>query len=226
MKNPNHIAIIMDGNGRWGKKKFNNRSSGHKKGIENIKAILDYILLKKIKHLTLYAFSRDNLLNRRKNEINNIFYLLEKYLKKNKEFFEKNKIKLNFIGEKSGLPNNIKTLIKNANKVFNLKGKKLTLNIAFNYSSKLEILNSVKKIIFNKKKISEKNISLNLYTAKSKNPDLIIRTGGYKRLSNFLLWQSAYSELFFVDKLWPDFKKRDLNEIIKKYKKIKRNFGA
>jgi len=226
MKNPNHIAIIMDGNGRWGKKKFNNRSSGHKKGIENIKTVLDYILLKKIKHLTLYAFSRDNLLNRRKNEINNIFHLLEKYLKKNKEFFEKNKIKLNFIGEKSGLPKNIKNLIKNANRVFDINRKKLTLNIAFNYSSKLEILNSIKKIIFNKKKISEKNISLNLYTAKSKNPDLIIRTGGYKRLSNFLLWQSAYSELFFVDKLWPDFKKRDLNEIIKKYKKIKRNFGA
>jgi len=226
MKNPNHIAIIMDGNGRWGKKKFNNRSSGHKKGIENIKTVLDYILLKKIKHLTLYAFSRDNLLNRRKNEINNIFHLLEKYLKKNKEFFEKNKIKLNFIGEKSGLPKNIKNLIKNANRVFDINRKKLTLNIAFNYSSKLEILNSIKKIIFNKKKISEKNISSNLYTAKSKNPDLIIRTGGYKRLSNFLLWQSAYSELFFVDKLWPDFKKKDLNEIIKKYKKIKRNFGA
>ena len=226
MKNPNHIAIIMDGNGRWGKKKFNNRLAGHRKGIENIKSITEFVLLKKINHLTLYAFSRDNFLNRRKNEINNIFYLLEKYLKKNKEFFEKNKIRLNFIGEKKGLPKNIKNLINKSNISLNLKRKKLTLNIAFNYSSKLEILNSIKKIIQKKKKLTEKNISLNLYTVKSKNPDLVVRTGGYKRLSDFLLWQSAYSEFFFIDKLWPDFTKRDLNEIIEKFKKTKRNFGA
>ena len=226
MTNPNHIAIIMDGNGRWGKKKFNNRLAGHRKGIENIKSILEFVLLKKINHLTLYAFSRDNFLKRGKNEINNIFLLLEKYLKKDKEFFEKNKIRLNFIGEKTGLPKNIKTLINKSNISFNLKRKKLTLNIAFNYSSKIEILNSIKKIIQKKKKITEKNVSLNLYTANSKNPDLVVRTGGYKRLSNFLLWQSAYSEFFFMDKLWPDFKKKDLNEIIKKFKKTKRNFGA
>ena len=226
MKNPNHIAIIMDGNGRWGEKKFNNRLAGHRKGIENIKSIIEFVLLKKINHLTLYAFSRDNFLNRRKNEINNIFFLLEKYLKKNKDFFEKKKIRLNFIGEKTGLPKNIKNLINKSNISFNLKRKKLTLNIAFNYSSKLEILNSIKKIIQKKKKLTEKNISLNLYTANSKNPDLVVRTGGYKRLSDFLLWQSAYSEFFFLDKLWPDFKKRDLNEIIQKFKKTKRNFGA
>ena len=217
MNLPNHIAIIMDGNGRWGKKKFNNRLIGHEKGIKNIKNIVEFCLKKKIPHLTIYALSKDNLKKRNKNEINNIFKLLKNYLQKNIYYFKKYKIKLNFIGEIQLLPNNLKKMLISSSEELNKFKSKLILNVAINYCSKAEILNTIKMLIKNKKKF--------LFTANSGHPEIIIRTGGYKRLSNFLLWQAAYSELFFVKKLWPDFKVIDLQNILKQFFKIKRNFG-
>ncbi len=225
MNLPRHIAIIMDGNGRWGKKKFNNRLLGHKKGIKNIKNILEFCIKKKIPNLTIYALSRDNLKKRNKREIRNIFDLLKKYLGKNISYFKKYKIKINFIGEIKQLPISLrKVLILSSNELCFSKSK-LTLNVAINYSSKIEILNVIKMLIKNKKKINKKNVEKFLYTSPSGHPEIIIRTGGYKRLSDFLLWQAAYSELFFEKKLWPDFKVIDLKNIIKKFIQIKRNFG-
>lgn len=225
MKVPNHIAIIMDGNGRWGKKKFNNRLLGHAEGIKNIKYFIDFFVRYKIKNCTLYAFSRDNFLKRSEKEKKNIYNLLEKYIHEKKKYFHKNKVQINFFGELKGLPLKIKKIIKDTNKN-KLKIKNLNLNIAFNYSSKLEIINSLQKIISSKVKLNERNISKNLYISESKDPDLIIRTGGYRRLSDFLLWQSSYSEIFFVKKLWPDFKILDLKLIIKKFNYTKKNYGS
>jgi len=226
MNNPNHIAIIMDGNGRWGLKNFNNRLTGHEHGVKNIKKIIKFFLVNKIRNLTLYAFSKDNLLKRKKKEIDNIFYLLEKYLTDNNAYFKSNKINLNFIGEKNGLPIKVKKIINHSNKNLTFLKKKLTLNIAFNYSSKIEIINSFKKTKSENKKINIKNISRNLYTYLSKDPEILIRTGGHKRMSDFLLWQSSYSEIFFVKTLWPDFKVSYLKKIIRNFKKVKRNYGA
>ena len=226
MKNPNHIAIIMDGNGRWGIKKFKSRSLGHKEGVKKIGQIINYCLKDKIKNLTLYVLSRDNFLKRSPKELKNIFFLIETYLPKNEDFFLKNKINLNFIGESNGLPRNIKKLIKITNKKFSFKSSNLTLNIALNYSSKLEIINTIKKINLKRNKITKKNIEKYLYTFSSGNPDLIIRTGGYNRLSDFLLWQSAYSEIYFVNDLWPEFKINNLKRIIEKFNKTQKNYGS
>ncbi len=225
MNLPNHIAIIMDGNGRWGKKKFNNRLIGHERGIKNIKNIVEFCIKKKIPHLTIYALSKDNLKKRDKNEIKNIFILLQNYLRKNIDYFKKYKIKINFIGELKQLPISLRKILISSSKELNKFKSKLTLNVAINYSSKIEILNTVKMLIKNKKKINISNFEKNLFTASSSNPEIIIRTGGYKRLSDFLLWQAAYSELFFNNKLWPDFKVTDLQNILEKFNKIKRNFG-
>ena len=223
---PKHIAIIMDGNGRWGLKRKKNRLYGHQKGIENIEPIIKFCLEKKIKHLSLYALSFENNLKRSNKELKNIFKLINYYLDKNIKLFNKKKIELNFIGEIKLLPLNVQKIIKKYNNNYKKNDKKITLNIALNYSSKKEIINSIKKINKNKRKINENNIKKYLYTNKSSDPDVIIRTGGYKRLSNFMLWQSSYSELFFLDKLWPDFNTKDLLKIISKFLKIKRNFGA
>ena len=225
MNLPNHIAIIMDGNGRWGKKKFNNRLLGHEKGIDNIKNIISFCIKKKIPNLTIYALSKDNLEKRNKSEINNIFRLLKNYLKKNIIYFKKYKIKINFIGEINQLPATVKKMLISSSNELSKFQKKLTLNVAINYSSKLEILKVIKKLVKNKKKLNIKNVDKHLLTSLSGHPEIIIRTGGYKRLSDFLLWQAAYSELFFVEKLWPDFKVSDLQNILKKFLKIKRNFG-
>jgi len=226
MKNPNHIAIIMDGNGRWGQKKLGNKLAGYREGVKNLKPLINFFLKNKIKHLTIYALSYDNLKKRNTKEIENIFNILKDHLVKNLDFFKKNKIFLNFIGERHNLPRSIIKLIVKTSNETKLNNNKLFLNIAFNYSSKIEILNSVKKILLSKKKLSEKNVDYNLYTFKSKDPEIIIRTGAQKRLSDFLLWQSSYSEFFFLKKLWPDFKIQDLKIIIEKFKKIKRNFGS
>ena len=225
MKPPNHIAIIMDGNGRWGLKKHNSRLIGHEQGVDNIKSIIKFILAAKIKNLTLYALSYDNLQKRNKKEINNLFYIFDKYFHENNKFFYTNNIALNFIGEKKNIPKKInKIIVCNRNK--KLKKINLRLNIAFNYSAKKEIINSIKKILKKNKVINEINLSKNLYTNESGDPDILIRTGGYKRLSDFLLWQSSYTELFFVKKLWPDFKSNDLKLILSKYRNLKRNFGS
>ena len=226
MTNPKHIAIIMDGNGRWGLRKYKSRLAGHKYGVENIKPIIEFLIKKKIRNLTIYAFSRDNFNNRKKNEVLNLFSLFKKYLEKNINYFKKKKIKLKFIGETSKLPSDITKIIKRSNRDFDNIDFHLKLNVAFNYSSKIEIINAVKKINSNKLPITETNIEKYLYTSDCPNPEILIRTGGYYRLSDFLLWQCAYSEIFIEKKLWPEFKVRDLEKILLQFNKIKRNFGA
>jgi len=224
MSDINHIAIIMDGNGRWGLKKSNSRNFGHKKGIKTVEKIIDASIKKNIKFLTLYTFSTENW-KRPKNEIKFLFKILEEYLiKKNLDILLKNDIKFNVIGDLSKLSKKLKTSLKNAIKLTS-KNKKLQINLALNYGSKDEILRAIKLIKKKKSKINIKNIEKNLYTANITDPDLMIRTGNTQRLSNFLLWQLSYSEIFFVKKLWPDFNERDFNRILIKFKKIKRNYG-
>jgi len=225
MKLPNHVAIIMDGNGRWGLKHYKNRLYGHNHGAKNIENIIKEFVKLRIKNLTLYSLSYDNVKKRSNKEINNIYTLFEKHIKNNVDFFKKKKIELKIIGELSGLPKNLKKIILKCNKELKTKNRILKLNVAFNYSSKKEIIHSCKKILQQKSIINLQNISKNLFTYESKDPEIVIRTGGKKRISDFLLWQSAYSEFFFIDKLWPDFNKMDLKKIILKYNKVKRNFG-
>jgi len=225
MNSLSHIAIIMDGNGRWAESKKKSRKFGHLKGSENLKEIINYFIIKKIPYLTLFAFALDNW-NRPKTETDYLFNLLKNFIKKNLHIFIKKNIKINFIGEKKNLSNDIKKLLK---KTQSLSKKKSGLNliIALNYSSKHEILNAIKKIKNNEKKnISIELFEKKLYTKNIPDPDILIRTGGRCRLSNFLLWQNSYSEIFFIKKLWPDFTSRDLEKIIKKFKVIKRNFGG
>ena len=223
MNKVRHLAIIMDGNGRWAKSKGKNRSFGHKQGLKNLDKIIKVLIKNNIKYLTLYTFSYDNW-KRPKKEIKNIFLLLENYLKKNFDNLKKKNIKVNFIGEKDKLPQSIKKLITiyNNNK-FNKS--KLEINVAFNYSSKKEILNAIKFLCNEKKKINEVNFIKSLYTHNFPDPDLLIRTGGRKRLSDFLLWQISYTELYFIDKLWPEFNENDLVKVLKNFKLIKRNYG-
>ena len=218
-----HVAIIMDGNGRWGVKHKNSRNAGHRAGLDSVEMVINHCINQNIKFLTLYTFSSENW-KRPKKEIIFLFNLLETFLKKKiTNLIEKN-IKLNFIGELYKLPVTLQKLIKSSEKKTKNK-QSLQINIALNYGSKIELINSVKKIIKKKIKINERNIDLNLYTKNIPNPDLLIRTGNTQRLSNFLLWQLAYTEIFFEKKLWPDFNEKDYFKIIKEFKKIKRNFG-
>jgi undecaprenyl diphosphate synthase len=218
----NHVAIIMDGNGRWGLKNKNTRNEGHKAGLITVEKIIKETINQKIKYLTLYAFSTENW-KRPRNEINYLFNLLENFLVNKIENLHKKDIKLKVIG--------IRKFSKKLNKLLDLSEKKtsknttLQINLALNYGSKFEILNAFKKINKNKDKIDEKNISKYLQTKNIPDPEILIRTGDTKRLSNFLLWQLAYAEIFFEKKLWPDFNEKDYIKIIKKFKNIKRNFG-
>ena len=223
MSKINHVAIIMDGNGRWGIKKYNSRKIGHQKGIKTVEKIIDASIKKQIKYLTLYTFSTENW-KRPKYEINFLFKLLSEYLTKNLNILLKNNLRLNILGDISKFPKKLKNPINNAIKLTS-KNTKLQINLALNYGSKDEILRSVKLMNQNKTLISIKNIEKNLYTSNMPDPDLLIRTGNTNRLSNFLLWQLSYSEIFFVKKLWPDFSKNDFNKILTKFKKIKRNYG-
>ena len=219
----NHVAIIMDGNGRWGIKYKNSRNAGHKAGLNTVEKIIKETIKNKIKFLTLFAFSTENW-KRPKNEINFLFNLLENFLINRITDLHKQNIKLKILGTKkfSAKLNNL--LCNSEKKTF--KNTKLQINLALNYGSKSELIGAFKKIKTNKNNISEKNISKNLQTKNIPDPDLLIRTGNTKRLSNFLLWQLAYSEIFFEKKLWPEFNEKDYNRIIKEYKKIKRNFGT
>ena len=225
MKKPNHVAIIMDGNGRWGIKHFGSRIIGHNFGSRNIEKIIKASINYGIKNLTLYSLSSDNLKKRSKKEINNIFILFEKNINNNIVYFKKNKIKLKIIGELNNLPQNIKKIILHSNSQFNFKKSILNLNIAFNYSSRKEIISTFKKLKKLNKSFNSRNIDKYLYLSHSSDPEVIIRTGGKNRISDFLLWQSAYSEFFFIKKLWPDFKASNFKNIINQYIKIKRNFG-
>ena len=224
MNELNHVAIIMDGNGRWGLKKKGSRNYGHLKGIKTVETVIKSSLIKKIPYLTLYTFSTENW-RRPDNEINFLFDLIRKSLKKKLKKLIKQGIKVNIIGQKKRLPKDIIKIIKEIERK-TLKNKKITLNLALNYGSKEEILNACKKLAKEKtKKINLANFEKNLYTNKIPDPDVLIRTGGTKRLSNFLLWQLAYTEIFFIDKLWPDFNEKDFNKVVSKFNKIKRNYG-
>jgi len=219
-----HVAIIMDGNGRWGVKHKQSRNAGHRAGLNTVDPIINHCINHKINYLTLYTFSSENW-KRPKNEITFLFKLLESFLKKKINKIIKKDIKLKFIGELSELPTKLQKLIKlSEKKTFNKKT--LQINIALNYGSKIELINTVKKIKQKKITINEKNINNNLYTKHLPNPDILIRTGDTHRLSNFLLWQLSYTEIFFEKKLWPDFKVSDFNKILNKFKSIKRNFGS
>ena len=224
MNQLNHVAIIMDGNGRWGLKKNKTRNYGHLEGIKTVETVIKASIKNKIPFLTLYTFSTENW-RRPESEINFLFDLIRKSLKKKLNEIIKQGIKINVIGRNKGLPADIKKTVKFIqNKTF--KNKTITLNLALNYGSKEEILNACKRLIGQKiKLINIKNFEKKLYTNEMPDPDILIRTGGTKRLSNFLLWQLAYTEIFFIDKLWPDFNESDFNKIILKYNKVKRNFG-
>ena len=218
----NHVAIIMDGNGRWGLKHKNSRNAGHKAGLKTVEKIIKETIKNKIKFLTLYAFSTENW-KRPKKEVNFLFDLLENFLKNRINELHKQNIKLKIIGLKNFSPKLNKLLNLSEKKTF--KNKRLQINLALNYGSKFELISAFKKLQKNKDKINEKNISKYLQTKNVPDPDLLIRTGNTKRLSNFLLWQIAYSEIFFEKKLWPEFNEKDYNKIIKKFKNIKRNYG-
>ena len=219
----NHVAIIMDGNGRWALQKGKSRNYGHQCGLKAIEKIVDYSIKKKISYLTLFTFSSENW-KRPKKEVNFLFKLLENYFKKNLLKVIRNGIKVKIIGNKSKLASNLRKIIKLAeNKT--RKNKKISVQLALNYGSKQEIFNSMKIVNKKKQKITIKNFEKNLYTSDFPDPDILIRTGGQKRLSNFLLWQIAYAEIFFVKKMWPDFNNNDFQKILNKFKKIKRNFG-
>ena len=217
-----HVAIIMDGNGRWGLKYKKSRNLGHKEGLKTVEKIIKETIKNKIKYLTLYAFSTENW-RRPKKEINYLFKLLEDFLFNKISDLNKQNIRLKIIGNKNFSKKLNKLLSFSEKKT--LLNKKLQINLALNYGSKSELVNTYKLIKKNKKEINEKNINKYLFTGNIPDPDLLIRTGNTQRLSNFLLWQLAYSEIFFEKKLWPDFNEKDYKKVLEKFKKIKRNYG-
>ena len=219
-----HVAIIMDGNGRWGIKNKGSRNLGHRAGLKTIESIIEESVIQKINHLTLYTFSTENW-KRPKKEVIFLFSLLESFLSKKMDNLMKNQIKLKIIGNKKKFSNKLQKLL-NLSEKKTYKNKKLQINLALNYGSKEEILNAVKIIKKKNILINERNIGENLYTKGIPDPDLLIRTGNTQRLSNFLLWQLAYTEIYFEKKLWPDFNKIDYRKILGRFKSIKRNFGA
>jgi len=225
MITPSHIAIIMDGNGRWGLKKYNDRNKGHYYGLQNINKVIKNCIKLHIKYLTLYTFSTENW-NRPKKEIEYLFFLFKFFYQKNFNKINKNNIRIKFIGDLKNIPADLKVIIKKIQEKTK-NNNRITVVFAFNYGAKSELINAFKKIHKNKNnKISEELISNNLYTKNIPDPDILVRTGGEKRLSNFLLWQLSYAELFFIEKSWPDFNFLDLKKIVNKFSGIKRRFGG
>ena len=224
--NLQHIAIIMDGNRRWAKAKFLPSAIGHQKGVESLKKTMRLFDEFGIKYLTVYAFSTENW-NRKKEEVDFLMNLLAKTLLNELDEMHRENVKIRFLGNIEKLSDNLIEIVKNAEeKTKNNTG--VNLNIAFNYGARDEIVNAVKKIINDKiqpEEITEKLISNYLYTKNMPDPDLLIRTGGDKRISNYLLWQLAYSELYVTDTLWPDFGKESLEEAITEFGKRNRRFG-
>ena len=219
-----HVAIIMDGNGRWGIKHKNSRNAGHRAGLNSVENIINECLKINIKYLTLYTFSTENW-KRPKKEINFLFNLLENFLTNKIDNLIKKNIKLKFIGEINKLPKKLKALIKKS-EFKTSKNPSLQVNVALNYGSKNEIVQSIKNIKKKKIIINKENIDKNLFTKNIIDPDILIRTGNTQRLSNFMLWQLAYTEIFFEKKLWPDFKVSDFKKILNRFKIIKRNYGS
>ena len=224
MNKLNHVAFIMDGNGRWGTKKKRNRNFGHLAGIKTVQKIVEVSIKLKIPTVTFYVFSTENW-KRPKSEVNFLFKLIVSYFKKEIKNVMENKIKISITGRLNQLPNNVKNALKKTIHMTK-KNNKININLALNYGSKDELVHSMKKIVSKKINISKKSISQNLYTNELGDPDILIRTGGKKRLSNFMLWQLAYTELYFLDKLWPDFNSNDFKKIVKNFTLVKRNFGA
>ena len=220
MNNLNHVAFIMDGNGRWGLKKKRGRNYGHLKGVETVKKVVTCAIKFKIPIVTFYVFSSENW-KRPKTEISFLFKLIKQYFSQEIENVLSQGIKIKIFGNEKKLPPDLKKILKKIIKLTK-KNKKITVNLAINYGSKQEILGAAKKT----KNFNLKSFEKNLYTQNMPDPDILIRTGGHRRLSNFMLWQLAYSELFFLDKLWPDFNQKDLKNILKSFRKRKRNFGA
>ena len=214
----------MDGNGRWGIRKKKSRNYGHTQGVKVVEKIIEAAIYNKIKHLTLYTFSTENW-KRPKKEILFLIYLLEKYVDEQFNRLAKKNIKLNIIGNINKFPNSLKKKLKNAEKITK-NNSVIQINLALNYGSKEEIITAIKKLINSSGKVNEKNITKNLYTKDIPDPEVLIRTGNRFRLSNFLLWQSSYTEIFFIKKLWPDFNKKDFQKIIVKFKSMRRNFGG
>ena len=221
MNKLNHVAFIMDGNGRWGKKRKKGRNFGHLKGVETVKKIVSSSIKLKIPIISFFVFSSENW-KRPKTEITFLFKIIKNYFSKEIYNVVSKGIKLNIIGELNKLPSELKRILKRSSELTK-DNKKILVNLAINYGSKKEIFNAFKKI---KKRITFKNFEKHLYTKNMPNPEILIRTGGHQRLSNFMLWQLAYAELFFLNKLWPDFNYKDYKNIVQKYKKIKRNFGS
>jgi len=221
MNKLNHVAFIMDGNGRWGQQRNKGRNFGHFNGVETVKKIVAKSAKLKIPIITFYVFSTENW-KRPKSEINFLFKLIINYFKQELDRVILNGIKINIIGKINKLPLKIKLALKDTAKKTE-KNKKIIVNLAINYGSRNEIVDACKKT---NNKISIQSLSKNLYTKSLANPDILIRTGGHKRLSNFMLWQLAYTEIYFIDKLWPDFNNRDFERIVNNFKKVKRNFGS
>jgi len=222
---PSHIAIIMDGNGRWGLKKYNDRNKGHYFGLQNINQVIKNCIKLKIKYLTLFTFSTENW-SRPEKEVDYLFFLFKYFYKKNFKKINKNNIRIKFIGDLKNIPKDLKIIIKKIQEKTR-RNTAITVVMAFNYGAKSELINAFKNILkIKKNKINEELISNNLYTKNIPDPDILIRTGGNKRLSNFLLWQLSYAELFFVEKNWPDFNFVDLKNIVNTFSKIKRKFGG
>ena len=224
MTSPKHVAIIMDGNGRWGLKKKNSRTYGHKKGISVVEEIIEAAIQKQIMYLTLFVFSTENW-KRPSSEISYLFNLLSSYIDSETNNLLKNNIKIRIIGNINPFPKKLKLKLKKIQTLTKVNNK-IQINMALNYGSREEIINTIKKMNKKKININEKNINKNLYTNNTPDPEILIRTGNTNRISNFLIWQSIYSEIFFVKKMWPDFTKKDFFKIINKFKKINRNFGG
>ena len=222
MNQLNHVAIIMDGNGRWGLKNKNSRNEGHRAGLKTVEVILEETIKQNIKFITLFTFSTENW-NRPRKEIKYLFKLLENFLLNKIDELNNKNIKLKIIGNKKISPQLNRLLKKSEN--LTAKNTRLQINLALNYGSKIELIETFKKLKKLKKKYTEKNVSINLQTSGIPDPDLLIRTGNTNRLSNFLLWQMAYTEIYFEKKLWPEFNVIDYKKIIKKFKFTKRNFG-
>ena len=219
-----HVAIIMDGNGRWGIKNKGSRNKGHTEGLKTIENIITESLKQDIRYLTLYTFSTENW-KRPKQEITFLFKIFENFLLKKTTNLVQNGIKFNVIGNKKKISKKLQKIINDSEKRTQFNNK-LQINVALNYGSKDEIITACKTLIKKNKVITEKNINDNLYTKKIPNPDILIRTGNTNRLSNFLLWQIAYTEIFFIKKFWPEFSKDDYKRILKKFRLLKRNFGS
>ena len=220
MNKLNHIAFIMDGNGRWGLKKRKSRNFGHVKGIETVKKVVSFSIKLKVPILTFYVFSSENW-KRPKKEISFLFKLIKNYFLKEISRINSQGIKINIFGELNKLPKETKSILKKTLELTS-NNKNIIVNLAINYGAKNEIMLAFKKT----KKKNIKSMEKNLYTKNMPHPDIMIRTGGHQRLSNFMLWQLAYTELFFLKKLWPDFNMADFKNIISKFKKSKRNFGS